>query len=646
MSYFPNKGKVLTESSTSTPLNAGATFTGTGVDVSAFASVTIACKTDQDGTLYVDFSPDNTNWDSTLTYSVVANVNEVHRITITRQYCRLRFTNSSDTNQTFLRLQALLGDQTPLTSNLNTTLQTDSDSTTTKAVLLGQTDGGTYIYVPVTPEGHLEVALHAPRLPFGSIHTENLFPVEQRDAIYGISRLEQNIGSSGSGAVSAVDGSFVITTGATIYSQAFIQSRKRLRYRPGQGVVGRFTAIYDTPAALSYQVVGFGHAEDGVYFGYKNTDFGILYVNRGVREIQKLTVTTGAIAAGNVAVELNGTTFVVPVSGNSSANRTAYDIARYNYTNWLASAEDSTVYFVADAVGNKAGSFTLSGGPGTTAAGTFSEYRTGAAANEQFITQANWNGDTMDGTGPTGVTLDPSKGNVFQIGIQYLGQGAITFDIETVTAGNNADWTTVHTLLIPNALSASSLRNPSLPFTAAVYSAGSTTPLSAKVTSYAGFIEGQKVGTGPRFTIDNSVTPVNGVDVPIFTIQNSRVFGGIANQSPVNITGLTCAAKYGNPTIFKLVKNAQLIGNPNFARFSTDSCSLYDTTSTGVAYTQEQVVWSGALGETGSIVEDFANVLEQITIQPGEQMTFLIRGVGSAGASPLGLGAITLREDH
>lgn len=294
------------------------------------------------------------------------------------------------------------------TSTLSNSLSSNDGVLNVRSVLVSETDGGNFVNVPATPEGHLEVAIHSPQLPFGSIHVENLTPITQRDAVYGLLRSDMNYNSTGSGVVTASDSSFVVQTGTTIYSQAYIQSRKRLRYRPGQGVVCRFASGFSTPTLSSYQLAGIG----------------------------------------------------------------------------------------------------------------------------------------------------------------------------------------------------------------------------------------------PRFTLDNNVTPVNGTDVPILTLHNSYVYGGIVNQSIVNVTGITVGAKYGNPTIFKLVRNGNLTGNPNFQRFSTESCSLYDTAATGISYTTDQVIWSGSLGETGNIIQTFDNEIDELTLQPGEYLTLLIRGVGSAGASPVGLGSINIREDH
>jgi len=128
MSYLPNVGVVSTLNSTTTPLAASTTYTGTWEVVAPYASVILAVKTDQIGTAYMDFSPDGTNIDSTLTFNVAAATNEVHRLTVTRKYYRVRFTNST-TDQTYMRLQTIYGNQTALSALANLTIQQDADAT-------------------------------------------------------------------------------------------------------------------------------------------------------------------------------------------------------------------------------------------------------------------------------------------------------------------------------------------------------------------------------------------------------------------------------------------------------------------------------------------------------------------------------------
>ncbi len=122
------QGSALTGNSSSAALNNGATFTGTAADVSGYGSITCAVFTDQAGTLYMEFSTDGTNWDSSLPFTVVASTNDVHRLSVTRKYFRARFTNNSGSNQTYFRLQTLAGSQPIITSALNSVAQSDADA--------------------------------------------------------------------------------------------------------------------------------------------------------------------------------------------------------------------------------------------------------------------------------------------------------------------------------------------------------------------------------------------------------------------------------------------------------------------------------------------------------------------------------------
>jgi hypothetical protein len=114
VSYIPSDGIVVSENSSTTPLNAGATFTGEWVDVSAFSTVTVAISTDQHCTYVAQFSPDGTNIDSPLTrYYVVGKINAPDPFVVLRKYFRLVITNTSASNQTYLRAQSMAGSQVP-----------------------------------------------------------------------------------------------------------------------------------------------------------------------------------------------------------------------------------------------------------------------------------------------------------------------------------------------------------------------------------------------------------------------------------------------------------------------------------------------------------------------------------------------------
>lgn len=120
--------KLSTLNSTITPLSGVTTWTGTSEECYMYNSVITSVKTDQAGTLYMEFSTDGSNWDSSLTFSVAAGTNEVHRLTTSKRYFRARFSNISVSDQTYIRLQTIYGDKELLTSTLNSTIQRDADA--------------------------------------------------------------------------------------------------------------------------------------------------------------------------------------------------------------------------------------------------------------------------------------------------------------------------------------------------------------------------------------------------------------------------------------------------------------------------------------------------------------------------------------
>lgn len=84
-------------------------------------------------------------------------------------------------------------------------------------------------------------------------------------------------------------------------------------------------------------------------------------------------------------------------------------------------------------------------------------YVTGSAVNTT-IAQSNWNIDTMDGTGPSGVTLDFSKSQILVIDFEWLGVGRVRvgFNIDGVTY-------VAHEFYHANTISGVYMSTPNLP---------------------------------------------------------------------------------------------------------------------------------------------------------------------------------------
>ncbi|MEM4844526.1 MAG: hypothetical protein QXU08_08975 [Ignisphaera sp.] len=89
--------------STTSPLGANASWTSASIDMLNYTKLYVTVFANQAGTLYIDQSPDGSNWDVTESISVSANIGVAVVREIVARYCRVRYVNGS-TAQTVFRL--------------------------------------------------------------------------------------------------------------------------------------------------------------------------------------------------------------------------------------------------------------------------------------------------------------------------------------------------------------------------------------------------------------------------------------------------------------------------------------------------------------------------------------------------------------
>lgn len=95
---------ISANNSSTTLLAAAGVFTGTGDDVTQYAEIRVQVFSNVAGSISIQSSTDNTNWDNTDVYSVSAATAKVITIGVTAQYFRVVYTNGG-TIQTSFRLQ-------------------------------------------------------------------------------------------------------------------------------------------------------------------------------------------------------------------------------------------------------------------------------------------------------------------------------------------------------------------------------------------------------------------------------------------------------------------------------------------------------------------------------------------------------------
>ncbi len=467
---------------------------------------------------------------------------------------------------------------------------------------------------------------------FGEMLCADPSPRVQIDATYGIRTTDINQYTENSATIeSEMTGTgfeFKVSSGTNSAGHARMQSRRIVRYKTGQGSLFRFTGRFPSSQANSTQRVGCGNRGTHLGFGYNGTTFGIFYHNGGFVEIRTLTVSAGAGGAETATVTLDGVAQAVALT-SGSVKHAVFQLAAATYTGWEAYANGNTVIFINRHAEPRTGTFSLTS-TGTTA-GTFARTRAGVDETKTFIPQNEWNIERMDGEHSiSGITLDPTKGNVFEIQQQYLGYGAILFSVENPGHGKFQE---VHRIEYANANTSPNMTSPFMRLEIEAENTGNTTSLAVYSASLAGFVEGIQAPLRDLRGFGNSKTGVGTSFTNIISFRTSRIFASRVNRSPSWPHIVSFACEGTKPVECILVVQPTLGGEPDWTYIdSADSITEYDTAATTV--TGGRRVCQFVLGKSDNLQITLPNHYGHTCIDAGEIVTLAARATsGTADIS-------------
>ena len=301
MTYIPNTYGIVSDyNSTSGPLGAGSSFTGSdlGIDnVAKYASISVGISvapTGATGTLYLEFSDNGTAWDTTqggksiaipITTRNIASNDTSYNVSPELEYFRVRYVNGP-VPQTLLKIQTIYNTSSKIclqTSRFTQQMLDNTDLVNTRACLAGKNNSGIWDPIRVDDSNNIGCFIANPITAFGELRTSPLTPIEQITFVYNLNPGLVATGASGtSSSVIHSGNKVVLSTGANTNSYAELTCKRYAKYRPGQGILFRGTAIFSTGATGSSQVFGFGDDNNGFFFGYNGTSFGINRRDSGV----------------------------------------------------------------------------------------------------------------------------------------------------------------------------------------------------------------------------------------------------------------------------------------------------------------------------------------------------------------------------
>lgn len=420
-----------------------------------------------------------------------------------------------------------------------------------------------------TSTGGSLTSIAKPTIGFGGLEVQQLTPVAQGDFVYNIDSTQifataSFVGSS----ITQANGMAVLSSGTNASGSAIVDLRRGIKYRPGQGSVMRATALFGTPQANSVQSVGLANDECGYSFGYQGTSFGIIHRETGTLEIRKLEITTAATNGDSITITLDGNdyTFTIAIEGTTSTTQTAYKIAQEDFTQcgktgWRVDVIGSDVYFVASRCNaGLTGAYSISGG---TVVGTFTRVATGTDYTTTFIPSSAFNIDKLDGTGESAMTINPQRGNIYEIDFQYLGFGNCRFAVEDPKTGRFVD---CHMIRNANNRTTPVLKNPNVKVRLESSNNGNTTPVVLKSASMAGFIGGVAEQLDPKFSQSWSFTDMKQTTyTPLALVKVHRVFGSQACFGEFDVLKMGASNESASKTLkIALFLGAELTGEVNY----------------------------------------------------------------------------------
>jgi len=217
----------------------------------------------------------------------------------------------------------------------------------------------------------------------------------------------------------------------------------------------------------------------------------------------------------------------------------------------------------------------------------------GSLVNNQVV-QSNWNVDPMDGSGPSGITLDLTKAQILFMDLEWLGVGTVRIGFVI-----NGNFYVCHKFHHANLITSTYITTASLPLRYEITNTGATASSSrlkqicSTVMSEGGYeLRGLQQAVGTPITSPKTLTTA-GTFYPIVSIKlKSTRLDAIAVATAISIIGNT-AANFN----WQVIATGTTAGG-SWVSAGTNSSVEYNLT--GTSFTGGRILASGYFTATAS----------------------------------------------
>jgi len=214
----------------------------------------------------------------------------------------------------------------------------------------------------------------------------------------------------------------------------------------------------------------------------------------------------------------------------------------------------------------------------------------GSPSDARTVTQQNWNGDKLDGTGDSGYTLDPSKAQILWMDFEWLGVGSVRCGFII-----NGQYVVCHTFNNANEITNVYMTTAILPVRYEISTssalAASMKAICCSVVSEGGFEQTSIDHVARRTTAFANIDTAAFYPIVSIRLASGRT-GAVVLPNRVQFLPLT-SQNYE----VALIKNATLTG-PSWVSVPSDSNVDYDVAAT--AMTGGTIVQTDYVTSTGS----------------------------------------------
>lgn len=260
----------------------------------------------------------------------------------------------------------------------------------------------------------------------------------------------------------------------------------------------------------------------------------------------------------------------------------------------------------------------------------------GTTNGNQFVNQTDWNVDRMDGTGPSGFTVDWTKEQILVIDFQalYVGRVRVALDID-----GQLCW--VHSFKHANRSLSPYLQTANLPIRCGMTCTGTvSTTMSfncCSVISEGGSMEEQ----GYAFTASGSVTAGSGTRTHILSVRPKTTFNSITNRAKFVLSSIDILVTGNNPIKWELCVG-QALTTPTYADVNTTYSGFEYVSAATLSGSPAYVIESGfaaASNQVKQVLDRPTKLRKPISLDVDGAvrdlgtLSLLVTGIGSTSAT-------------